>query len=245
MSELRLAIAEELRFLLPPRRRTPILTVTWDGTASLGHVVRSAGVPLTEVGALTVNGSPRTPGDRPTRGDLIEVHAVRRPETPPFTPLRFLLDVHLGTLARRLRLLGIDTAYDNDRDDPSLVLQANAEERVLLTQDRGLLHRGNLLSGAFVRGSDPDDQLDDVLRRFAPPLAPWTRCTNCNGELSAVSKEDIQQLLDEGTKISYDAFARCGTCGQVYWPGAHHDRLARIVAEAETIVAEAGSVHGG
>lgn len=244
-SELRLSIAEELRFPLPPRRRMPLLTVSWDETAPLGHVVRSTGIPLTEVSALSVGGIPRTPADRPEPDDLIEVRAVRRPQTPPFALLRFLLDVHLGTLARRLRLLGLDTAYDNDRDDPSLVPQANEEQRVLLTQDRGLLHRGNLLSGAFVWGSDPDDQLTDVLRRFAPPLTPWSRCTTCNGELSAVSKDDIQQLLEEGTKVAYDAFARCFSYGQLYWPGAHHNRLTRIVTEAEGIVAKTGSAQGG
>jgi hypothetical protein len=150
---------------------------------------------------------------------------------------RFLLDVHLGTLARRLRLLGIDTAYANDRDDDTLIGEANAGHRVLLTRDRGLLRRRRLWLGAYVRGDDPNDQLRDVLDRFAPPLAPWTRCTTCNGTLELVPKTDVEALLEPGTRRTYDSFARCAACGRVYWRGAHGGRLAAIVDSAEEIVA--------
>lgn len=145
---------------------------------------------------------------------------------------RFLLDVHLGTLARRLRLLGVDTAYHNDMDDPALVVQANAERRVLLTQDRGLLRRRALWLGAYVRGSRAEEQLRDLLERFEPPLLPWTRCTACNGELSEVAKSEVERDLPDGTRRGIDAYGRCLDCGQVYWRGAHSDHLERIVAEA-------------
>jgi uncharacterized protein with PIN domain len=140
-----------------------------------------------------------------------------------------VLDVHLGTLARRLRLLGVDAAYRNDADDPELVEQANAEGRVLLTQDRGLLRRGALRAGAYVRGSRPDDQLADVLDRFAPPLDPWSRCPACNGALHPVTKPEIEHLLRPGTRRSYTEFSRCEACGQLYWRGAHSVRLTEIV----------------
>jgi uncharacterized protein with PIN domain len=168
-------------------------------------------------------------------GQVVAVAAVRRPQPLP-TP-RFVLDVHLGTLARRLRLTGIDAAYANDRDDDALIEQAGAEGRVLLTQDRGLLRRRALWLGAYVRGADPDDQLRDVLDRFAPPLAPWTRCTACNGPLAPASKADVQGTLPPGTRRTYDEFARCAACGRVYWRGAHSARLAAIVDRAATIVA--------
>ena len=58
---------------------------------------------------------------------------------------------------------------------------------ILLSQDRGLLRRRALPAGALILASDPDDQLADVLDRFDPPLAPWTRCPACNGALAAVA----------------------------------------------------------
>jgi hypothetical protein len=201
--------------------------VRCDGTSTLGHVVESLGVPLPEAGRLRVNGQDTTPAYRPRAGDVAEVGAIPRPQRVPAA--RFVLDVHLGTLARRLRLLGIDTAYANDRDDDELVEQANAEHRILLTQDRGLLHRRKLWLGAFVRGAQADDQLRDVLDRFAPPLAPWTRCGACNGPLSPVRKTDVERELPPGTRRSYDEFARCADCGRLYWRGAHSERLTAIV----------------
>jgi Uncharacterized conserved protein len=207
--------------------------------ATLGHVVESLGIPLPEVGRLDIDGHEVPPSYRPRPGELARVHAVRRPQALPIDPPRFLLDVHLGTLARRLRLVGVDAAYGNDLDDDTLIAQSNAERRVLLTQDRALLYRRTLWLGAYVRGSRPDDQFADVLTRFAPPLAPWTRCTACNGRLIPVSKQDIGPLLQPGTRRTYDTFARCASCGHIYWRGAHHDHLEAIVAQALHLVAAA------
>ncbi|GAA3744637.1 hypothetical protein HDA32_002832 [Spinactinospora alkalitolerans] len=234
--ELRVRFAAELRFFLPPRHRRVDLRVAHDATSSLGHVVESAGVPLPEVGRMLVDGEEVPPSHRPGPGATVDVHAVRRPQEVPFSAPRFVLDVHLGALARRLRLVGVDTAYRNDRDDDALVDQANEEQRVLLTQDRRLLHRRRLRAGAYVRGADPDRQFDDVLDRFAPPLAPWSRCTACNGAVLPVRKEDVADMLEPGTRANYDTFAQCRDCGRLYWPGAHHRRLAALVAAAgETV----------
>ena len=145
-------------------------------------------------------------------------------------------DGHLGTLARRLRLAGVDTAYANDAGDDALIEQANADRRVLLTQDRGLLRRHRLWLGAYVRGTRPDDQFADVLSRFAPPLAPWTRCTACNGLLVPAAKADVAPQLEPGTRRTYDSFSRCGSCGRVYWRGAHGRRLQAKVDAATRIV---------
>jgi uncharacterized protein len=228
--EAEVRFAAELRIFLAPRHRGGRVRVRCGGVASLGHVVESFGVPLTEVGRLVVNGTPVTPGYRLGAGDVAEACPVRRPQPVP-TP-RFILDVHLGTLARRLRLLGVDAAYANDLDDDVLIERANAGHRVLLTQDRGLLRRRRLWLGAYVRGARPDDQLRDVLDRFAPPLAPWTRCTACNGLLAPARKADVEPLLQPGTRRTYQAFSRCAGCGKVYWRGAHSRRLEDIVAAA-------------
>lgn len=243
-AEAEVRFAAELRLFLAPRHRGGSVRVACDGVSSLGHVVESLGVPLPEVGTLTVNGRAAGPASRLAAGDVAEARAVRRPQPVP-SP-RFVLDVHLGTLARRLRLLGVDTAYDHsDAGDDALIEQANASGRVLLTQDRGLLCRRALLLGAYVRGALPDDQLRDVLIRFAPPLAPWTRCTACNGPLEAAAKSDVEPLLEPGTRSTYQVFSRCRACGRVYWRGAHSRRLQRVVDSALAIVAVPGSGASG
>ncbi|WP_433333877.1 Mut7-C RNAse domain-containing protein [Spirillospora sp. CA-294931] len=241
--EIRIRLSEELLVFLPAVRRSAEHRIGYDGTSTLGHIVEALGVPLPEVGPMEVDGARVGPGHRPAAGDLVSVAPMPRPQPVPLDPgqdaPRFLLDVHLGTLARRMRLLGLDTAYHNDMDDPALVVQANRERRVLLTQDRGLLRRRALWLGAYVRGSRPDDQLRDLLGRFAPALRPWTRCTACNGELAEVDKSEVEGGLADGTRRSYDVYGRCADCGQVYWRGAHGGHLEEIVREATRTVASA------
>jgi len=228
---VKVALPRELWLFVAPRRRRDTVDVCYDGDASLGHVVQALGIPLTEVGVLLADHAPVDRAYRPRAGATVEIRPVARPQRVPGST-GFLLDVHLGTLARRLRLLGIDTAYCNDAGDVALIDQAADQQRVLLTQDRGLLMRRALWAGAYVRGTRADEQLDDVLHRFAPPLAPWTRCTGCNGELASVPKHEIADQLEPGTRRRYDSFARCQECGQVYWHGAHNRRLEAIVRAA-------------
>ncbi|GAA4422069.1 Mut7-C RNAse domain-containing protein [Georgenia halophila] len=252
-------VGPELRFLLRPDRRDGHVEVAAADTDTVGHVVQMVGVPLTEVGALRVGG--RTVGsDDPLRWyagleaeaeaeaeaagaadrrPVIEVPARPRPQPVPTEPPRFLLDVHLGSLARRLRLVGVDAAYQTDAADETLVAQAVAEQRVLLTRDRGLLFRSALPHGALVRHDRAAEQLADVLDRFAPPLAPWTRCGRCNGVLVPVAQEEVANRLEPGTRRTYDEFARCSECRQVYWRGAHSGPLEQLVRRAEEIVARA------
>ncbi|MBC2900825.1 Mut7-C RNAse domain-containing protein [Streptomyces cupreus] len=233
--EIRLEVAPELALFVPHGRRSGAAALVTDGVSSLGHVVESLGVPLTEVGALEVDGREVPVSYVAKAGDSVRVKGVERPQRVPGAPLRFLLDVHLGTLARRLRLLGVDTAYEStDIGDPALAARSAAERRVMLSRDRGLLRRRELWAGAYVYSTRPEDQLRDVLERFRPELHPWTRCTACNGLLKEATKEEVADQLHGGTQRSYDVFAQCQECGRAYWKGAHHEQLVAIVERALT-----------
>lgn len=231
--EIHLSVAPELRLFVPSERRQGPTALVTDGSSTLGHVIESLGVPLTEAGRLLVDGREVSVSHIPRAGESVEVYSVERPQRVSGAPLRFLLDVHLGTLARRLRLLGVDTAYENeDIGDPALATLSAKERRVLLSRDRGLLRRREIWAGAYIYSDRPDDQLRDVLERFAPALAPWTRCTACNGRLTEADKDSVQDQLQQGTQRSYDVFAQCTACERVYWRGAHHARLEAIVEGA-------------
>ncbi|MFF3402557.1 Mut7-C RNAse domain-containing protein [Streptomyces sp. NPDC002659] len=231
--EIHLSVAPELRLFVPSERRQGRTALVTDGSSTLGHVIESLGVPLTEAGRVLVDGREVPVSHIPRTGEIVEVFGVERPQEVAGAPLRFLLDVHLGTLARRLRLLGLDAAYENeDIGDPALATLSAKEQRVLLSRDRGLLRRREIWAGAYIYSDRPDDQLRDVLERFAPRLAPWTRCTACNGRLRDADKDSVQDQLQQGTQRTYDVFAQCTACERVYWRGAHHARLEEIVEEA-------------
>src|SRR3954452_20371057 len=187
--------------------------MAFDPDATAGHLVQAAGVPLTEVGDVRLDGDV-VPFAARTRPDaVLDVRAAPRPVAVPAGG--FLLDVGLGALARRLRLLGLDAAWRNDADDPELVEQATAEDRVLLTQDRGLLMRRALAHGALVRGAGPDAQLADVLDRFVVTANPLTRCTACNGSWAPARRAEVAHLRERGPRRTVVEFSRCTRCGRV------------------------------
>src|SRR3954452_1430114 len=94
-----------LAFLLPLRDRAARQRwLRFDPDATVGHVVRAAGVPPTEVGTLLLDGVPVETSARTAPGSVLDVGPVVRPQPVPAGG--FLLDVGLGSLARRLRLLG-------------------------------------------------------------------------------------------------------------------------------------------
>ena len=93
-AQAQVMVAAELRLFLRPGRRDGPVAVALDGTSSLGHVVQSLGVPLTETGRLLVNGELAAAAYRPRNSDVISVESMRRPQ--PLAPACFVLDVDPG-----------------------------------------------------------------------------------------------------------------------------------------------------
>lgn len=203
--------------------------VPFGAPRSVKDLLESLGIPHPEIGLILVDDEPVDFTHTITAGDRVAAYPpfmtleVDSPLPQPPPHPRFVLDVHLGTLARRLRLLGLDCDYAIDRDDAELARISAAEARVLLSRDRGLLMRSEVTSGYCPRSDDPDQQLLEVARRFLAreDLAPLTRCARCNGILGPVAKADVHDEVGPHTRLTQEAFMRCGGCGQVYWPGSH------------------------
>lgn len=232
----------ELNDLLPRAlRHTTIRQPTYDGAQSVKHLSEALGIPHTEIGWIVANGRSVAFDHLVQPGDDILLHpfgpapAVKPllPLRPPLPrPARFLLDNHLGRLARLLRLLGLDALYfNNDLDDAQLAARAGAEERVLLTRDRGLLKRSAVIYGYCLRSTDSQEQLRAVLARYelSAALRPWTRCLRCNGLLRRTSKTAVLDRLEPRTRLYYDDFFICDDCAQLYWRGSHYEALQDFV----------------
>jgi uncharacterized protein len=205
---------------------------------SVKDAIEAVGPPHPEVGAMLVNGEARGFEYVLQTGDAVQVF----PERPavPSSPRdllherRFVVDVHLGTLAGYLRLLGFDTLYRNDAEDPELAAAAGQERRVLLTRDLGLLKRNEVVYGRYVRATEPRQQLREIVGHFglAGQAHPLTRCMRCNGPLLRVQKEVIAHRLPPRTAAVYSEFWRCSSCGQVYWQGTHFAKLKALIEES-------------
>ena len=232
----------ELNDFLPTERRFRPVPYRFDVSPSVKDVIEAIGVPHTEVDLVLVNNDSVDFAQRVVDGDRIAVYPVFelfdistiakvRPE--PLRETRFVADVHLGKLARLLRLLGFDTVWSATADDAELAARSLAERRILLTRDRGLLKRSAVTHGYYVRAGDPDAQVREVVHRFdlATRARPFSRCMTCNGRLETVDKAEVEGRLPARTRRHHHEFRRCSTCGRLYWKGSHYERLARLVED--------------
>jgi uncharacterized protein with PIN domain len=136
-------------------------------------------------------------------------------------PLRLLADGMLGRLAKWLRLLGYDTAYDNAATDPELARRARAERRVLLTRDRQLSARRGLRT-LLIQSEALEDQVREVQDALGPPPSPpLSRCAVCNAALTSVTPAEIADRVPPYVLRTQSEFHRCPDCGRIYWPGSH------------------------
>ena len=249
MSQCSIRFYEELNDFLPPERRKVCFSHDFQRRASIKDMIEALGVPHTEIDLILVNGESVDfshivrDGDRISVYPLFEsfdIQPLVRVRLRPLRTNRFVLDVHLGKLARYLRLLGFDTLYRNDCDDAELARLASAEQRILLTRDRDLLKRAMVTHGFFVRATDPRRQIEEVLDRLDlyRAIQPFLRCARCNGLLAAASKRQVWERLPPKTRLYVEAFWACGQCGQVYWEGSH---LPHIRCFIDTLQARAGT----
>ncbi|WP_181306360.1 Mut7-C RNAse domain-containing protein [Rufibacter sp. XAAS-G3-1] len=229
-----------LNDFLPSGARQQWMPYSFMGAPAVKDVIEACNVPHPEVGSISVNGREATFSAPLPHQGKVEVFPVV-PEgsgsplpslqIPAPVPAAFILDAHLGKLARYLRLLGFDAFYENEYDELALVHLAVKEQRIVLTRDVGLLKHKPVRWGYWLRSQQWEEQLREVMVRFnlAPQLAPFTRCLVCNGKIQEVEKQDILHLLEPKTKQYFHLFYQCTRCQQVYWKGSHFGKMLSFV----------------
>ena len=243
MLTVELRFYEELNDFLPREHRKQTFSVSFNGRRSVKDLIEAQGVPHTEVDLVLVNGEPADFGTCVRQGDRVSVYptfesldirSVSRLGRPPLRECRFLADVHLGKLVRRLRLLGLDCLHSPVWDDPELAETSARERRILLTRDRGLLKRAVVTHGIYLHSDQADEQVREVLQRLdlRASIRPFSRCTRCNGTLKPVDKQEVAERIPARTREYTDEYYLCLDCGKVYWRGTHWPRLQRLVQEA-------------
>ncbi len=205
---------------------------------SAKDAIESLGVPHTEVDLILVNSNPVDFSYHLKDGDFISVYPVFESfdisslkQDKPLRDLRFVADVHLGKLARYLRILGFDTLYSNDFEDKEIIDISLSENRVILTRDIGILKHTRVTKGHFLKNDDPKLQVKEIVERFdlCKSINTFSRCPLCNGLLKRVKKEEIWDLILPKTKLFCNEFKLCTNCDKLYWKGTHFERIKQLI----------------
>jgi len=227
---------EELNDFIPKKYRKKDIERQLNTRTRVRDLVESFGVPHTEVDLVLVNGESvglehtLSTGDRLSVYPMFEtfnIHSLTKIRDHQLRIVRFILDVHLGKLARLLRRLGFDTLYSNEYTDPEIIETAQREQRIILTRDIGILKNKKVTRGYFVRSQVPRKQVKEVIRRFdlSGQVNPLSRCIECNGTIAPVEKKEVLHLLEPRTRKFYKDFYRCTGCRRIYWEGSHYQKM--------------------
>lgn len=161
-----------------------------------------------------------------------------QPESP-----RFACDAMMRGLARWLRACGYDATWTYGIDDDVLLQQAEAERRIVLTADGGILRspraRDDHPAVHYVPNElPPRHQALLVLRHYALALRQ-PRCMACGGERRQVPKHSVAMEAPPRSFQAFDRFYRCQRCGRLLWAGTHWDRIdSRLRALAAELARE-------
>ncbi len=238
----------ELNDFIAPDRRQREFSLACARHTSVKHVIEALGVPHTEVEVILVNGLPVDFSKRLRAGDRVAVYPkfeaiditpLLRLRPQPLRVSRFIADAHLGALARRLRMAGFDTLYDNFTADDEIERIAERENRIILSRDRELLKRRTITHACYVHAIKPDLQFREVLARLdlAGSVRPLSLCLDCNLPLAPVARDEVLSALPARVRDRQQRFSRCQRCGRIFWEGSHWRRMREWLALA---VAAAG-----
>ena len=146
----------------------------------------------------------------------------------PASPPRFLADVMLGTLAKWLRILGYDTAYNNTIGDDEIIERCQAEGRIGLTRDRRLVQRLSECSVLFIDREELFEQVRQVLKFVGAdwqPTQTLSRCIECNRLLEEVNRQKVEGKVPSYVLETQTRFRRCPFCARLYWSGTHRQNI--------------------
>lgn len=133
----------------------------------------------------------------------------------------------LGHVGRRLRSAGYDTLIDGGKlSDDELLKQACNESRLFLTCDEEVHQMPRGADVLYLPENDEESWAVKLARNAHVDwmLAPFTRCLDCNTQLTPASEEQ-RSLMPENIKKYGPPGLYCRTCDKLYWEGSHTDRM--------------------
>jgi uncharacterized protein with PIN domain len=240
--QISLRFYEELNDFLLPEKRKKEFYQKFNCSDTIKHVVSSFGIADYLVDLVLVNGQPVpfsyliNDGDRISiypKFESFDISKVTKLRQKPLRTLRFIADVHVGKLARYLRMLGFDTLYENDYDDSRIVAISLETDRIILTRDRGLLTSKEATRGYLVKNIDLKEQIREVISRFdlLTLINPFSLCLSCNSKVRKIDRKDVQEKIDPGIYEQFDEFSSCPDCKKIFWQGSHYRSMSNFIEQ--------------
>lgn len=150
--------------------------------------------------------------------------------------MRFVADIMLGRLAKRMRLLGFDVLYAPGFDDNELIRLSLEQGRIILTRDTGLAGRPLAANHLRIDSDHVHEQLRQVIEKFRLEQVrdALTRCSRCNAVLAPVTKQEARDLVPPYVYEKNEHFFRCAACKRIYWKGSHVRNMRLCPCKTET-----------
>lgn len=229
-----------LNDFLPEQRKSKSFVQPFKTPICVGDTLVSLGIPFAEIDLILVNGSPVKITDEIKEDDRIAVYpkfenlnisSISRLREIELGETKFILDCHLGKLAKYMRMLGFDTIYKNRMNDDEIIDIAIREKRIILTRDKLLLKSSRIVQGYFVRTIGKHEQLIEVVKKFDlyNKFKSFTRCMCCNSQLTELNNVAIADKVEPNIAKLYDTFYYCSKCDKVYWKGSHFKKMETYI----------------
>lgn len=241
-TKVQFRIYAELNDFLRSDRRQVIFEYFYHGPVTIKESIENQGIPHSSVDLVLVNGEPVDLSYHLADNDFISVYPVfelldistiSKIRKDTLRNVRFIVDAHLGKLAKNLRIMGFDAVYRNNYKDDEIRLIARLQHRIILTKDKGLLMARNVARGYYVRSVNSKDQTTELVRKFDlySKINPLSRCLICNHKLLEVSARAIPPVLVDNLGKGFDIYYKCRNCRKIYWKGSHYKRMAEAILQ--------------
>lgn len=143
----------------------------------------------------------------------------------------------LGTIAKKMRILGFDSKYSATIDDEDLILLAKKENRIIITKDHQVATKAKKHDVLTVEltAQTEKDQLIEIAKRL--DLKKYelntdsARCPVCNGVLRGAEGPQLTNKVPPKVAQSVKKFWICQNCNHIYWEGTHIRNLEKMISE--------------
>ena len=166
---------EELNDFLPKHKRKTDFETEFEKKASIKDLMKNLGVPHSQIDLILVNGKSVDWGYTLKDGDRVSVYPVfesfnikslTRFRDIPLRKTRFIADVDLSGLAKRMKELNFDVYHNPSLADQEIMAISKNDHRIILTQRRKFLKSAKVTHRMFVHPGSIENQIKTIVNHL-------------------------------------------------------------------------------